>query len=176
MQSIAHVVRLIDAFNTRIGRGLAWITLLMVLTQFAIVVMRYIFGVSIIKMQESIVYMHSFVFLIGAGYTMLREGHVRVDIFYREAAPRTKAIVDFLGAIVFLIPVCVLITWYTWPYVSSSWAVWEGSKETSGIQAVYVLKTTILLFTFVMTLQGISMALRSFLLLAGHNSGTQGNS
>lgn len=176
MQSIANVVRLIDAFNTRVGRTLAWVTLLMVLTQFAIVVMRYIFGISIMKMQESIVYMHSFVFLIGAGYTMLREGHVRVDIFYREASPRFKAVVDLFGAVIFLIPVCGLITWYTWPYVTSSWAVWEGSKETSGIQAVYILKTTILVFTFVMTLQGISMALRSFLLLMGRYDGAQENS
>ena len=100
---------------------------------------------------------------------MLHEGHVRVDIFYRDASERAKALVDFLGAVLFLIPVCVLLWWWSWPYVEQSWAVHEGSKETSGIQVLYLLKSTILAFAGLMGLQGLSMALRTLLVLTGHH-------
>ncbi len=158
----------LDAFNHHLGRATAWIAVAMVLVQFTVVVLRYVFGVSFIWMQESIIYLHSALFLVGAGYTLLHEGHVRVDIFYQDATERQKAWVDFFGAILFLLPMCVLIWWWSWPYVSSSWSVLEGSKETSGIQAVFLLKSLILAFSAVLALQGVSMVLRTFLTLTGH--------
>lgn len=156
----------IDAASERIGRATAWCALIMVLVQFVVVVMRYIFGIGSIMMQESVVYLHSFMFLIGAGYTLLHDGHVRVDIFYRTATPRNKAIVDILGVVFFLIPVSLLIWIYTWPYARKSWQVLEGSKETSGIHAVFILKSMILAFAALMILQGIALAARSFVRLA----------
>lgn len=156
----------IDAVSEGIGRAAAWCALLMVLVQFVVVVMRYIFGIGSIMMQESVVYLHSFVFLIGAGYTLLKDGHVRVDIFYRTATPRNKAIVDILGVVFFLIPVSLLIWIYTWPYALKSWQVLEGSKETSGIHAVFILKSMILAFAALMILQGIALAARSAARLA----------
>lgn len=167
MDSLDNFATKIDSLNEWVGRTAAWLALAMVLIQFLVVVMRYVFGVGSIMMQESVIYMHAFLFLIGAGYTLLRGGHVRVDVFYREATPRKKAITDLIGVFVFLIPVCAVIGWFSWPYVVSSWAVFEGSKETSGIQGVFVLKTAIIAFTALITLQGISMALRCILIIKG---------
>jgi len=160
----------IDAFNNRIGRIISWTAIAMVLVQFLVVVMRYIFSLGFIWMQESVLYLHSILFMLGAGYTLLHEGHVRVDIFYRDHGERGKAIVDFIGAIVFLLPVCILLWWWSWPYVSQSWSIFEGSRETSGIQAVYALKTLILMFAGLIALQGVSMMLRSLLTLTGHKT------
>lgn len=163
----------LDAFNERIGRATAWCALIMVLVQFVVVVMRYIFGIGSIMMQESVVYLHSFMFLVGAGYTLLHDGHVRVDIFYRTATPRNKAVVDILGVVFFLIPVSLLIWIYTWPYALKSWQVLEGSKETSGIHAVFALKSMILVFAALMILQGIALAARSCLRLTGTGDGAK---
>lgn len=167
MNNCYRITKWIDTFNDRIGTTLSWLAIVMVLTQFASVVMRYIFGLSFIWMQESVVYLHATLFMMGAGYTLLHEGHVRVDIFYRTAPPRKKAMVDLAGSLVFLLPVCGLILWASVPYVMRSWAMGEGSQETSGIQALYLLKSLILAFAVLMALQGVAMALRSILTLRG---------
>ena len=164
---LVSVAQRIDALNENIGKAVAWLALLMVIVQFIVVIMRYVFGIGSIFMQESIIYLHATVFMLGAGYTLLHNGHVRVDIFYREASPRRKAVVDIVGVAIFLIPVCALIWWGSWSYVGNSWRVFEGSRETSGIQAVFLLKTVILVFVVLVVLQGISLAIRSLLILAG---------
>lgn len=168
MQGLASLATAINRLNNSVGKWTAWLALTMVLVQFVVVVMRYIFGIGSIMMQESVIYMHGILFMVGAGYTLLHEGHVRVDIFYREASPRTKAIVDLLGAVFFLIPVSVLIWTYSWSYVVQSWSVFEGSKETSGIQGVFLLKSVILVFCGLMILQAISMIIASILRLTGN--------
>ncbi len=105
--------------------------------------------------------------MLAAAYTLKHDGHVRVDIFYREAPPRTKAIVNLFGSMLFLIPICALIFWIAWPYVLQSWSVWEGSQESSGIPARYLQKTAILAFAVLMALQGLSMAIHSILAMRG---------
>lgn len=167
MSHLASLARVIDAINERIGRTIAWAALAMVLVQFTVVVMRYVFGIGSILMQESVIYLHAILFLIGSGYTLLHDGHVRLDIFYRDASVRTKALVDLWGSIGLLIPVTVLIWWFSWPYVAGSWEVLEGSRETSGIHAVFLLKTVILVFAALMFVQGISLLARSILTLKG---------
>ncbi len=164
MRSVANAI---DALNDRIGRFVAWFALAMVLIQFVVVVGRYIFGVGSIWVQESIVYLHAFGFMLASAYTLKKDGHVRVDIFYREARPVIKATVNLLGGLFLLIPVCVLIVWVSWTYVASSWSVLEGSKETSGIQGVFLLKTAIIVFAVQMGLQGFSMVLRSLMAIGG---------
>ena len=161
------LVRLIDRFNEAIGRATAWFALFLVMTQFIVVVMRYVFGFGSIFMQESIFYMHSILFMVGAGYTLLHDGHVRIDIFYREASTLRRAQVNLIGILVLLIPACVVMWWTAWSYVLDSWAVFEGSSETSGIPGLFLLKTLILVFVILVTLQGISLAVRSGLVLAG---------
>jgi TRAP-type mannitol/chloroaromatic compound transport system permease small subunit len=160
------MIAVIDATNRTIGHGVAWLTLGMVLVQFTVVLLRYVFGVGMISLQEGIVWMHAIVFMLAAGYTLAADGHVRVDIFYREAAPRTKAMVDLAGVILFLWPVSGLILWMGWPFVMNSWAVGEASQETSGLPGLYLLKTVILVMPVLVMLQGLALALRSAFVLA----------
>ncbi len=178
MAILASVASIIDGLNEKIGRLTAWLAVIMVVSQFTVVVMRYVFGIGSIMMQESVTYMHAILFMAGAGYTLLHDGHVRIDIFYANMTVRTRAIINLAGVVFFLFPVCVLIWFYSWHYVAGSWDVLEGSKETSGIQAVFLLKSMILVFAALMLLQGISMALRSVCVLccgAGKEPEQHGN-
>ncbi len=150
-----------------VGRIAMWLVLAMAFVQFAVVILRYVFGLSFIFMQESVTYMHGAVFLLAAGYALLTNDHVRVDIFYRGAPPKRKALVDFLGAYLFLFPVCLLILWTASGYVGNSWAVGEGSNEQSGIQALYLLKSLIPAFAVLMAMAGFVIAARSVDTLRG---------
>jgi TRAP-type mannitol/chloroaromatic compound transport system permease small subunit len=168
MLRLKRLANAIDAANDWIGRAIAWLTLGMVLTEFTVVLSRYVFGLGSTIMQESIVYMHATVFLVCAGYALAHNGHVRCDIFYSAMKPRTKAIVDIACTLVFLLPTCALIWWMSWPYVKASWAVMEISQEGRlGIPAVYLLKTLILVFGGLLAIQALSLLLQSALLLAG---------
>lgn len=155
------VADLIDGINRRVGRLVAWMTLGLVLAELIVVILRYVFGIGLIQLQEAAVYQHGFLITLGAGHTLLSQGHVRVDILYSRFAARGRAIVDLLGAVIFLIPVCVLIWSYAWPYVAQSWRILEGSRETSGLPILYVLKTGILAFALLLGLQALALAIRS---------------
>jgi TRAP-type mannitol/chloroaromatic compound transport system permease small subunit len=165
---LQRLARAVDRLNETVGVSVAWLALLTVLVEFAVVVMRYVFGVGSVKMQESIVYMHATVFMVAAAYTLLHDGHVRCDIFYAEASARGQALIDLVGVLVFLLPTCALIAWVAWPYVAAAWAVREGSPEGSlGIQGVFLLKSIILVFALLLALQGLALAARSAVRLAG---------
>lgn len=173
MTAFLHgLARRCDAVNATVGGWVAWFAVAMVLVQFTVVMLRYVFGVGFIMLQESMNYLHGFMFLLGAGYTLLVNGHVRVDIFYREASARTKAWVDLLGTLLLLLPMCVLVIWASWGPVLQSWRTLEGSAETSGIPAVFLLRTAIPAFAALMIVQGVSVAARSLLTLAGIGSET----
>lgn len=144
-----------------------WLSIAMVLVQFGIVVLRYVFGLGSLYMSESVIYMHGILFMSAAAYTLAVDKHVRVDIFYGEARPRRKAAVDLFGALVFLLPTCVLIAWLGLPYVGQSWAVLEGSRETSGIPAIFLLKSFILVFAATLFAQGLVMVVRAAAYLTG---------
>ncbi|VAX04313.1 TRAP dicarboxylate transporter, DctQ subunit, unknown substrate 6 [hydrothermal vent metagenome] len=142
---------------------ISWLTLFLVLMQFAIVIGHYIFREGAIFLQESLLYAHSMVFLGAAAYTLRHNGHVRVDVFYNHFREKTKAWINLIGFAVFLFPITAVITWMAWPYVMSSWKIFEGSIESSGIQAVYLLKSMILFFSITLFLQGFSLFLHSIL-------------
>lgn len=166
MNRLARIADVIDRVNDRAGRAVAWLLLAMVLVQFAVVVLRYVFAIGFVPAREAIWYMNGIVFMLGAGYTLLHDGHVRVDVFYREASPRTRAMVDLAGAILFLVPLCIATVWLSWPYVTSSWRVLEGSTEYSGLPLIFLLKTVIWVFALLLGLQGVAMAIRAGLALA----------
>ena len=157
----------IDRFNAGVGRAATWCCLFVVLVEFAVVVMRYAFGVGSIRMQESALYAHAALFMLAAAWTLQADGHVRVDIFYVQAKPRTRAVVDFLGALVFLGPFAVVLLMLSVPYAARSWAIFERSPQPSGLPYVYVLKTLIPLFALLIGLQGIAQAIRAALVLTG---------
>ena len=160
-------VRFIDWLNERIGRGVAWAALAMVLIQFIVVVMRYVFAIGNIAMQESIWYLHGILFMIGAGYTLLHHGHVRVDVIFGEAKPRYKAWIDLLGTVFFLIPLMVATLWLSWSYVINSWKVWEGSTEVTGLPLIWAYKTVIWVFAVLVFLQALSVLYKVAAFLAG---------
>ena len=162
-QQIADAV---DRLNAAIGRAAAWCSLYIVVIEFAVVVMRYAFGLGSIRMQESVLYAHAALFMLGAAWTLQVGGHVRVDIFYAQAKPRTRAIIDLLGAIFFLAPFAVALGMLALPYVARSWASFEGSRETSGLPFVYLLKALIPLFALLIGLQGVAQAIRAALVLS----------
>ena len=165
--ALRKLTALFEASVQNIGRIVMWLLLVMALVQFAVVIMRYVFGVNFIFMQESVTYMHGAVFLLAAGYALLTSDHVRVDIFYRDAAPKRKALIDLAGTYLFLFPICLLLFWTASPYVANSWAVGEGSAETSGIQAVYLIKSFIPAFAALLAMAGFVIAGRASLTLKG---------
>lgn len=156
----------IDRLNTAIGRAVAWLALVIVLLQFLLVLARYVFGFGSIWMSETVIYAHATLFMLAAAWTFRAGGHVRVDVFYAEASPRTRALIDLLGALLLLLPFMLVLIWLSAPYAARSWAILERSQETSGLPLVFVLKTLIPLFAVMMALQGVGQAIRAAYALA----------
>jgi TRAP-type mannitol/chloroaromatic compound transport system permease small subunit len=152
----------IDRLNAAIGRTAAWLCLLVVLVQFAVVVLRYVFGIGSIWLTETTIYGHATLFMLAAAWTLREGGHVRVDVFYADAGPRRRALIDLCGALLLLLPFMLVLLWFALPYVARSWAILETSRETSGLPAVFLLKTLIPLFAVMMALQGIAQGIRAF--------------
>lgn len=162
---IIQIASHLEKISVWSGESISWLTLLMVILTFAIVVLRYGFEMGWIAMQESVIYMYALVFLIGIPYTLKHNGHVRVDIFYSKMNPRNKAWVNLFGTLFLLIPVTIFIAWVSWDYVTASWALKEESGEAGGLPGVYLLKSTILVMTFLLFIQGISQLLLNIAIL-----------
>ena len=167
LKELQHWAARIDRVSRSVGHIVAWFTLGMVLVTCAVVLLRYGFDLGWIAMQESVVYMHAAVFMLGAAYTLQADEHVRVDIFYRARSPRTRAWIDLLGTAFFLLPVCAALVWFSWDYVAASWSVHEGSREAGGLPGVYLLKTLIPVTAALLALQGVSTILRSLAEILG---------
>src|SRR6516165_3164388 len=155
----------IDRLNTQIGHAAAWLVLVVVLLQFALVVARYLFGLGSLWLSETVIYAHATLFLLAGAWTLSVDAHVRVDIFYADASLRAKAVIDLIGAVLLLLPFALVLLWLSWPYVERSWAILEHSQEASGLPLVFALKTLIPLFAALMagypvalTLAGVSLA------------------
>ena len=167
MKIVSLTISTIDRITDMTGRMVSWLTLVMVLVTMVTVVLRYYFESGSIALQESITYLHGLVFMLGIAFTLQRGGHVRVDIFYRDFSPSGKALVDLVGGLVFLLPVSLLIFFFSWDYVAASWAIGETSEERSGIAGIYLLKTLLLLMPATLLLQGLAEILRNALVLMG---------
>ncbi|MEL6361871.1 MAG: TRAP transporter small permease subunit, partial [Pseudomonadota bacterium] len=167
---LAHLRRAASQIVTTIGKLTFIAVLAMALIQFTVVVLRYVFGINSIAMQESVTYMHGTAFLLAAGYALLHDDHVRVDIFYSRLSPRRKAIVNLAGVYVFLFPFCLLTIFASGDYVANAWSSFEGSTEQSGIQGIFLLKSLIPAFATLLALAGFSLAVASVETL---NSGSQ---
>ena len=151
----------IDAVSEAIGRSAAWLSLLLVAVMIAIVVLRYGLQIGSIALQESVMYINGALFALGAGYTLKAQRHVRVDIFYSRMSARGKALVDSVGAVLFLLPAVGFIFFISWDYVALAWRIREGSPETSGLPFVYLLKSLILVLAALLALQGIGELIKS---------------
>lgn len=153
----------LDRVSELTGRATAWLTLVMVVVTFIVVIMRYVFDAGLIWLQESVVWMHAFVFMVGAAYTLAHEEHVRVDIFYRAMTPRRRAWVDAIGVVVFLLPVCGFLAFKAWDFVAVSWSLKEASRESGGLPypLLPLLKVVLIIMPAALALQGISLLLRA---------------
>ena len=153
----------LDRISIATGRAASWLTLAMVLVTFVIVVLRYVFDVGLIWLQESLTWLHAVVFMLGAAYTLQRDEHVRVDIFYRDMSERRRAWVNLLGTLFFIFPMCAFFVWAAWDYVAVSWSIGEVSRNAGGLPfpLIPLLKTVLIVMPPAVALQGVSLLTRS---------------
>lgn len=161
---------IIDRINEAIGRVVSWVTLLLVLVVFVDVVMRYLFKTSFVFTQELEWHLFAFIFLIGAGYTLLHDGHVRVDIIYQRLSARGRAWVNLIGVIFFLIPGCCLVIITSAKFVGNSFSMMEGSPDPGGIPLRFIVKGTMTVGYVLLLLQGLSMGIHAILQIIGVES------
>lgn len=158
-----RIADLIDGISSGTARVVRWLALAMVLIQFGIVVGRYVFGMNSIAVQESVLYLHATLFMLGAGYTLLVDKHVRVDVFYAKASARTQRWIDIFGHVVLLIPSMLALLYWSWPSVANAWKILEGPISVGGIKAVFLLKSLIPAFCLLVILQSLSLLIRLLL-------------
>lgn len=157
----------VDTTNAWVGRFVAWTTALVVAVVFIDVVMRYVFKISFVFAQELEWHLFAFIFLIGAGCTLLKDGHVRVDIFYQRLGPKGQAWINLLGVLFLLIPGCCLIIVTSWTFVQNSFSVMEHSPDPGGIPYRWVLKACIPVGFVLVLAQGLSLGIKSLLIILG---------
>ena len=167
LQRLSHWI---DTLNEWIGSFVGWLTLGLVLVVFIDVVMRYLFNTSYVFTQELEWHLFAFIFLIGAGYTLRHDGHVRVDIIYQHLGPKGQAWVNLIGVLVLLIPGCLLVMITSWKFVLNAWSVKEGSPDPGGIPLRFLIKSCIPFGFALLLLQGLSLGIHSLLQIMGLES------
>jgi len=163
----------LERFSELTGAAIAWLTILMVLSTFIVVVLRYAFDLGWISMQESITWMHAAVFMLGAAYTLQQDEHVRVDIFYRRMRHKRRALVDLIGTLVFLLPVSIFLAMSSWDYVVTSWVIQESSREAGGLPYPFVpiLKSLIPATAALLIIQAVANLITATLVMTGRIPG-----
>ena len=156
MQQTQSPLSIISTFS---GHAVSWLTLAMVVLLTLNVLSSWLFNSSSILMSESITWMHSANFLIAAAYTLNRNEHVRVDIFYAKMSAKKQALVDLFGTLFLMIPVSVFVFWASWSYVMLSWRIGEKSAEAGGMPAIYILKGLLLLMPILLIIEGLNQLL-----------------
>ena len=165
LEIFKKIIFVIERFNNKIGDLTSWLVLFMTIVAFTVVFFRYFFNIGFVWMQEIYVWMHGIIFLFGASYALMKDEHVRVDIFYRSKSEKTKALINISFSILFLIPFIFIITKYSFPYILKSWISFEKSREAGGIPFLYIYKSALLFFCIQIFFQSISLILRCYLVL-----------
>ncbi|MCH8542127.1 MAG: TRAP transporter small permease subunit [Alcanivorax sp.] len=168
MQAALAALKVLEGISLITGRLISWLALGIVALVMAIVVLRYGFDIGGIALQESALYIHATLFVLGAGYTLARDEHVRVDIFYQRLGPQGRARIDLLGALLLLLPLAITLFVMSLDYVQLSWARREGSQEAGGLPFLYLLKSLLLVLPGVLLIQAAAEILRALLVLGGH--------
>ncbi len=167
MRALLRLADGLDAVSRAIGLGVRWLAVLLVLVQFAVVVLRYAFGSSFVWMQEAVVYVHAALFMLAIGYAYLLDAHVRVDFFYGRWSARARAWTDLIGVLVAVIPFCALLVWASWSYVARSFLLGEGPLQVGGLPLTPWLKALIPAMAVLLGLQSLSVLIRSASVLVG---------
>ena len=166
MKYWATLAQTIDSVSRSIGNAVAYAAIAMALVTTTVVILRYGFGQGAIAAQESVLYLHGALFMLGAAPTLLTDKHVRVDVFYRNFTDRQKHWVNTIGHTLFTLPFCTLILVGSWGYVSESWSIMESSPEPGGIPAVFLLKTLIPAMALLLALQAVSLIIQGLIELS----------
>lgn len=161
------LARWIDALQEQVGRAVSWLMLALVVLVFGDVVLRYLFNTGAVFIQELEWYLFGTIYLLAAGYTLLYNEHVRVDVVYAKLPPRSRAWLDFVLLFVFFFPSCFLVIYTSWPFVKNSWDILEGSPDPGGIPLRWALKAVIILGFGVLAIQGVSQAIKTYYVARG---------
>lgn len=156
-----------DSLIERLGNVLNVLMIALVCVVIVVVVGRYFFEIGSVALQELTTYLHATIFMLGIAYTLKHDGHVRVDIFYRNFSKRSQALINVIGGLVFILPISVFIGWSSWEYVLASWSIMETSIENNGLPFVYLLKTVMLIMPFLLVIQGLITVTKNLLALYG---------
>lgn len=170
MRFLESFIRGADSLNEKLGVFVSWITTLLVLVVCYDVFTRYFLKESSVAVQELEWHLFAVIFLIGAGYTLKYDRHVRVDVLYMKFKPKMKAWVNFLGSLVFLIPFCLLGIWSSKNFVMNSFRVGEGSPDPGGLPARYILKAVIPVGFLLLLIQGLALTFRSLIEIRAKDS------
>jgi TRAP-type mannitol/chloroaromatic compound transport system permease small subunit len=167
MRGLVFFVKMTDRFSGWIGHAAAWLMIPVVLVAFGVVLMRYLFSVGYPWIQEVYIWLHGMAFMLATAWVLRDEGHVRVDLFYKRFSPRARAWADFAGVWLFLMPMMFVVISMSWPIVLRSWRMLERSPTADGLPFLYLLKSMVLVFCVLITLQGLALAGRSLLVILG---------
>ena len=167
---LATLIQIIDGFNMRVGETVKWLLPTLVVSIAFGVIALSIFGQAWTKFDESAIYFHATVILLGSAATLLAGKHVRVDIFHANMPPKSKALIDFLGFYALIIPFCLMLLWNGQSFVGLAWASFEGSAENDGIKGLFILKTFVSVFALMMLAQALALAGRAVLFIDGHST------
>jgi TRAP-type mannitol/chloroaromatic compound transport system permease small subunit len=161
------IINIINNITERVGKFASWFAILMVLIISLDVIIRYIFNFTFIWIIELEIYLFGFMFLLGSGYALKHESHVRVDVFYSKMSEKNKAIIDLLGGLLYLMPWCIVVTVGAWKYAYSSFLIGESSAQPGGLPALYILKFAIAIAIgfFLLLLQGVAQILNSLTII-----------
>ena len=165
MDNLKKIIFFIENITLKIGRKISWLILAMTLIAFSVALLRYFFNIGFVWMQELYIWMHGLVFLLGSSYALLDDRHVRVDIFYRNLSENYKAYINLIFSIIFIFPFIFIISKYSIPYIFKSWMSLEKSREAGGLNFLFLYKTSIIIFCFLMFIQTISIILRCLLVI-----------
>ena len=149
-----------DQFVTRLGRTICWLTLAMTIATFMIVILRYGFEVSATPIRDAVVYFHGILILLGISFTLQADQHVRVDLLYSRMSDERKRVVNFIGCLAFLMPLCIIILVVTIPYVSASWRILERSAEVDGLPGIFLFKTLLPVSAGLLLIQAMNEVLK----------------
>ena len=160
MRFLGRVAALICAINLVVGKTFAWLSLGIVVVCFTVVVQRYLFATSYVWMKDLYIWLNGAMFTAVAGFALLRDDHVRVDIFYRPAKMKTRAITDLIGVVLFLMPFMWIVYAYSMPFVQRAWTYQEASANVGGMPWLFILKSFIIVFAALIALQGVPASIQ----------------
>jgi TRAP-type mannitol/chloroaromatic compound transport system permease small subunit len=165
LKFLSQSAKQIDALNEKIGRATAWLTTLLVLLFCYDVLMRYVFNFTNVAIFELEWHLFAIIFLVGAGYTLKHDRHVRVDVLYTKFSPKKKAYINLLGCLLFLLPFCFIVFKGAVPYIQLSWRIGEGSSDAGGLPYRFIIKSFMFLGFVLLCLQAIALIFKSLLVI-----------